>query len=128
MSVEVFLRNADRNLKSAQLLIEADLAESACSRAYYAMREAARATLFAIGEERAAHSKSHSGLILQFNLHLVKPGMLPKPLSQRLSRASQRRLVADYEGEALTIKDAQLTFEDAQCFVAAAVEFVRNRK
>lgn len=128
MKFDIFMARARRNLESARLLLSSEDSDSACNRAYYAMREAARAALCVIDQEEAAFSKTHSGLKSQFNLHLIKPGLLPKDLNAMISFASERRIVADYDGVFLAVEDVRQVIGDAELFLAAVDEFVNLRR
>ncbi len=123
MKIDEFVRRSRRNLEAANLLMKAADADSACNRAYYAMREAARAALCFVGEEEAAFSKTHSGLMTQFNLHLIKTGLLPADLSAQFSLASKRRMVADYEGTFLSEEDVMVVIKNAERFIELVTAF-----
>lgn len=127
MSVERFLEKAIDNLHAAALLFDAGSPESVCNRAYYAMYNAARAALMAIGEERAAFSKTHSGLLSNFSLHIAKPSLVDAKWSGILAQEEKRRLLADYESEAIVLDDAKEAIGHTNEFVAAIVSFVSYR-
>lgn len=111
---------AQRAANSARLLLNAGDTSGACNRAYYAMCDAARAALL-VSSSGVAHKlgKSHSGLIHSFNLHLVKPGSVPKELGQRLARAHELRLTADYSGDQVELTDAKGAVTQAELFIDA---------
>jgi uncharacterized protein (UPF0332 family) len=81
-----WLAKADRCLRSATLLIESGDPDSACNRAYYAIFNAARAALLAVGQDELALAKTHSGLMAAFGLHLVKTGHIPTELGRTFAR------------------------------------------
>jgi uncharacterized protein (UPF0332 family) len=55
-TVAGYMQKAKRALDEARLLLGAQKAEGACSRAYYAMHDAAHAALFATGAKRRPRS------------------------------------------------------------------------
>jgi uncharacterized protein (UPF0332 family) len=113
-----FMARADHSLQAAQLLLEKGFNEDACSRAYYAMFDAARASLSACGAPvQSENIKTHSGLIAAFNLHVIKPGLMPQIAGKRLGQAQHSRLLADYDSGFIEPNDAAET-------VAWAIEFV----
>lgn len=120
MSPKDFLSKAQRALESGRLLLEAGDTAGACNRAYYAMFDAARAALNASGVEQSHATRSHSGLISAFSLHLVKPGHFPLELGRALNRAQELRLVADYTGDVVPEERAREIIQQAEAFVEQA--------
>lgn len=98
--------------------------DGTCNRAYYAMYNAVRAALIAIGEEQAAGAKTHHGLHTSFAALLVKPGFLPKSLGTKFTDVERRRLIADYVGDGASAEDAAVAIESAETFVAAMKAFM----
>ena len=91
------LRKATRANLSAQLLLEAGDADDACSRACYAMFDAARAVLLMVDEAASAGSyKTHAGVLGRFSEPLVKTGRVPVEPGRTLRRAETARVLADY--------------------------------
>jgi uncharacterized protein (UPF0332 family) len=114
------MMKADRACASARALLELDDADSACNRAYYAMYDAARAALLASGAPvRPDIGKTHSGLINAFSEHLIKNGPVSKEMGRLLKRAEEIRLVADYKGDSIEMRDAQEIVAQAETFIAA---------
>lgn len=75
MNAQDLLAKAIQAAASAKVLLDTGDADGACNRAYYAMYDAARAALLASGSPVEPEvSKTHSGLISAFSLHLVKAG------------------------------------------------------
>jgi uncharacterized protein (UPF0332 family) len=107
------LAKARRALDSAEVLAERGDPEGACNRAYYAMYDAARAGLLALGTD-APPGKSHSGLIAAFSLHWVKSGRLPLALGKAFNRAADLRLLADYSGSPIDEGTAGKVVQDAR--------------
>ncbi len=120
MNTHELMDKAARAVASARLLLDAGDVEGACNRAYYAMFDAAKAALLwsgAITESNVV--KTHSGLISEFSLHLIKTGRLPSELGRILNRVSEIRLVADYTGNEVALEKAQWAVEQAASFVDA---------
>ena len=116
------MAKARRAAVSAKLLLEAGDADGACNRAYYAMRDAARAALLAAAAPVEAEiARTHSGLISTFSLHLVKPGRVPLELGRALNRAEEIRLIADYKGDAVELEQAVWAVDQASAFVDAMI-------
>jgi uncharacterized protein (UPF0332 family) len=106
-------------LESAELLFNNEKYDSAASRAYYSMFDAARASLFALDVENAGTlSKTHNGLIMAFGKHVVKPDYVDAELGKALNRAQSDRLIADYNVDSVGKETAQQIINDAQTFVS----------
>ena len=123
-----FSRKAETNLKSARMLLDAGDTDSACSRAYYAMYDAARACLAWVGvvPERGEF-KTHQGLIAAFGLHLVKPGIFPADIGRFFHNAQSLRQTADYDAIPVSQEQAEQAVAAAEKFVAAATALIANR-
>jgi uncharacterized protein (UPF0332 family) len=111
---------AERAVASAKLLLDAGDVDGACNRAYYAMFDAARAALLWSGAPAdVAATKTHSGLISAFSLHIIKTGRLPVSLGKALNRAAEIRLIADYTGDEVSADKAQWVIEQATALLDA---------
>ncbi len=120
LTPETLMAKALRATASARLLLDANDVDGACSRAYYAMFDAARAALLAANAPVPPNiGKTHGGLISAFSLHLVKDGPVSPDLGKTLNRALEIRLVADYKGESVELSDAREMIEQAEAFVEA---------
>ena len=109
---------AHRAVVSARLLLDDGDVDGACNRAYYAMFDAARAALVWSGTStEAPATKTHSGLISAFSLHLVKSGRLPIESGKALNRVAEVRLIADYIGGQVTAEKARWVIEQAESFI-----------
>jgi uncharacterized protein (UPF0332 family) len=114
-------------LRSAKLLLSSGDIDGACNRAYYAMADAARASLWLLQPETdASVIKTHSGLISAFSLQLVKGGRVPSELGRMFNRAEEIRLVADYKSESIGQEIAAQLIRDAETFVGAMHAFASN--
>lgn len=118
MNPQELRRKAEIAMASARILLEAGDPDGACSHAYYAMFDAARAALIMSGAQTESEiPKTHSGLIAAFSLHLVKTNKLSVDLGKSLNRIHQIRLIADYKGDAVEIEIAKKALLDADSFV-----------
>jgi uncharacterized protein (UPF0332 family) len=107
------------------MLLRAEDAEGACSRAYYAMFDAAHAALWASGaRENGAVIKTHSGLVAAFGEGLVKTGKMTPAHGRALARALKTRLLADYTSEIVPIDEAGETIALAEQFVRDVTAFI----
>jgi uncharacterized protein (UPF0332 family) len=110
-------QRARETLDDARALFEQDRTPaSIINRAYYAMFYAALALLATIGQE----TSKHSGVLALFDKHFMKSKILPKEMGGFLHQAFDMRQTGDYEEE------AELTREDAQQTLEAAVKFVET--
>ena len=83
--------------EEAHVLFDASLFSGACSRAYYAMFNAARALLLARGHARE-QAKTHKTVLRLFSSEFVQGGTFDPDLARALRRAADARHMADYEG------------------------------
>ena len=108
---------------SARVLLDTGDTDGACNRAYYAMFDAARATLLAAGHDVG---KTHKGVLSAFSDRLVKNGPFTKDMGRLLKQAETFRYVADYEGEPVEAGDARTMVEQAEQFVTAMRDGLTN--
>lgn len=96
MTADDLLHKAFTALSSAKLLLDVGDSSGACNRAYYAMFDAARAALLASKlSDDVLTIKTHSGLISNFSMKLVKPGLVEIELGKDLNKVEDLRLIAD---------------------------------
>jgi uncharacterized protein (UPF0332 family) len=115
-----YMRKAERALDEARLLLRDKKTEGACSRAYYAMHDAAHAALLATGFETPdAIIKTHHSLIAEFGKRLVLGGQIDAAHGRAFNKAQEIRLLADYSAEPPSLDDAQRVVGQAESFVAA---------
>ena len=115
------MQKAETGIRSAKVLLDLGDADGACSRAYYAMYDAARATLDWAGivPDRGGF-KSHHGVLSAFGLHLVKPGLFPAEPGRAIQRVQSMRQLADYEATPIPHDKAQEAVLAAEDFVSTA--------
>jgi uncharacterized protein (UPF0332 family) len=82
--------------EEARILFRASRFGGACSRAYYAMFNAARAMLLAKGHTREK-AKTHKTVLRLFSREFVQDGSFDPELARALRKAADARHVADYE-------------------------------
>jgi uncharacterized protein len=109
--------NAREAAEEARVLFRARLFGGACSRAYYAMFNAARAMRATRGY-RPEEVKTHKSVLRLFSLEFVKAGPLDAEVGKTLRRAADARQVADYAGG--------VTAEEAEEVMAALERFMRH--
>ena len=119
------MTKATRARASAELLLGNGDVDGACNRAYYAMFDAARAALLAIGAPVAAEiARTHSGLITSFSLHLVKPGLIAVEHGRSLNKVEDLRLIADYKGDPVSLENAAWAVEQSHNFLTVVQALV----
>lgn len=118
------LEVAKRRLEAAKLLSEKGMMEDAVNRAYYAFFHAAKAMLNALGY----NAKTHSGLISEFGLRIIKTNLLDKKFGQYFRRAFEMRESSDYEiGVVFSESEVETLIKNADEFLKKAQEFVKKR-
>jgi uncharacterized protein (UPF0332 family) len=114
------MRKAERALDEAYLLLRDEKTEGACSRAYYAMHDAAHVGLLATGHETPeAVIKTHHTLIGEFGKNLVLSGLIGPAHGRALNKVHDMRMLADYSAEPPPLDEARVAVEQAEAFVAA---------
>lgn len=108
------LSKAARAIRAAEALVQADEADFAAGRAYYAMFYAAEALLFERGLQFRKHSAVHSAI----GEHLVRPGLLDARFHRFVLDAFDVRIQADYG------VDAFISNDEARALILQAEEFV----
>jgi uncharacterized protein (UPF0332 family) len=118
-----FMRKAVSSLGAARLLLDNGYTDEACSRAYYAMFDAARAALLVVNAPVEAEvARTHKGLISAFGKHVVKPGLISQEVGRSLGQAQHVRLIADYNDSLVDAKDAGQIVEWAATFIQTISE------
>lgn len=106
---------AKRALASARWMIDNGDYPGAVSKAYFIFLDAADAGLVTKG----LTPQSHAGTIKLFNLHFVKPGLVPDKFGHLFGKMEKDRLDADYKGEIeWTKEDAERAIERSQELLA----------
>jgi uncharacterized protein (UPF0332 family) len=117
------LIRARESLQAAELCLRADLVNSAASRAYYAMFQAAQIALEAGGLVRSEWS--HKALHASFNQELIQRRKLyPRVLRNYLMAALTVRQAADYGEAGVSMKIAQRQVNRAAIFLKTVEEVI----
>jgi uncharacterized protein (UPF0332 family) len=103
----------------ARLLFEAERYDGACSRAYYAMFNAARALLITEGIDPGS-IKTHKTVQRLFSLHFVGRDSFDADDGRALRRAGESRNLADYDDVNIGRTRAQAVVETMEKFMATA--------
>jgi uncharacterized protein len=106
--------------EDARMLFDAGRYNSACNRAYYAMFNAARALLIDKAGLAADAVKRHATVLRLFSQHFVERGPFDTEIGRLLRRASDARLVADYDVTAVRREEATTVIEAMEQFMASA--------
>jgi len=107
------LNRAAEKLEIAKYSLEKGLFIPSLSNSYYSIFHSTRA-LFAF---EAIDSKTHKGVIHLFNLHFVRPGLLPAKLNSILTGALEMRLDSDYQDfYVVNRKETQEQYDNAVYF------------
>ena len=127
MNASHLVAKAERAITSAKLLLDAGDVDGACN--HNAKFDAARAALLWSGTSAdLATTKTHSGLISTFSLHIIKTWRLPVSLGKALNRAAEIRLIADYTGDEVSADKAQCVIEQATALLDAVQREFRPRE
>ena len=107
-------------MKAREFLLDAGDTEGACSRAYYAMFDAAHAALQAKHIETPnATIKTHNGLLAIFGKELVLTKQVSADLHKALNQVQELRHVADYTADPPDMEKGRWAVEQAKAFVDA---------
>ena len=107
LSPKTYIAKAEAALSGARLLLISGDMDGACSRAYYAMFDAAHAALFALRVEQiSAPIKTHNGLVAQLGQHVVLAGHLADTHGEAINKVQRFRQLADYSGDLVKREDA----------------------
>lgn len=115
MSDQDAVERSTQYLSSAEVLLDRGDPASAISRAYYAMFFLARALL----KRRNVEPRTHSGMVGQFGLKLVKSGPIEEEFGRAFREAQQLREFAEYAElpNPVSKEDARTTIDSARSFV-----------
>lgn len=114
-TIRAWMSLADEKIVVAQKLADLGYFDDAVSRAYYGMFYAAKAALVSIDVD----TKSHTGVLSQFNQHFVKTGQIDKRYGRMLALVMQAREASDYSPEiSVSQENARAIIADAQAFIA----------
>ncbi len=121
--IEEELDIAEKRLKAAEILLKEGMLADAVNRVYYAIFYAAKAMLNSAGYD----AKTHSGLISEFGLRLVKEGFVSRKYGKILRNAFEKRESSDYEiGAIFERREVESLLKDAKEFLKKAKKFVKK--
>ncbi|MCX7366104.1 MAG: HEPN domain-containing protein [Alphaproteobacteria bacterium] len=110
------LRRARRLLAMVETRVESELPEIIAHTAYYAMYHAVIAVF---AEKGLPLPKTHSGIVSRLSQLDREESLDAKAEVARLSRALDRRLIADYEAEdLLTVEHVRTARDEAVSFIS----------
>ena len=119
------LERAQESLRAAELCLQAGYVNSATSRAYYAMFQAAQVALEAAGFTRATWG--HAVLQATFTSELIaRRKVYPSGLRDYLSTGLLTRQEADYGTSGVSQKVARRMLRRATTFVTAVEEVLQR--
>ncbi len=107
------LSKSEQLLRAAELLVAQGFADPACSEAYYAMFNAAKAALIS----KQLYRSRHSAVLAAFGQHFAKPGLVSPDLHRWLIDAERDRLVADYTTRGTAAELAEAHIAHAAAFI-----------
>jgi uncharacterized protein (UPF0332 family) len=94
--VSVFIERARISLRSVAVLLELGDTNSAGSRAYYAIFDAMRAVLSERTDLNLESIKTHHGLFMMFERHILATGLMDAEKARIIYRTQELRWSADY--------------------------------
>jgi uncharacterized protein (UPF0332 family) len=119
------LEKANEFMQTAQRCLQEGWYNSAVNRAYYAMFQAARTALTAVGVERPQWN--HGALHATFATELVRRRKVyPLSMVHALTEAMERRHMADYSDIHMSQRRAMRTVNAAADFVSRVMEVSGN--
>ncbi|KKP88779.1 MAG: hypothetical protein UR93_C0008G0008 [Berkelbacteria bacterium GW2011_GWA2_35_9] len=89
---DIINKNILERIESAEILFKNGNYNDSVSRSYYAIFDAMRGLL----ELNNVLAKSHTGVILKFNQHYIKTGILDKKFARTIAKIEKEREEADY--------------------------------
>lgn len=117
------LAKAERAIRATRTLLDAEDAEFAAGRAYYAMFYIAEALLYERGLKFGKHSAVHAAYGKEF----AKTGLLDPQFHRWLLAAFNLRLQMDYGFDAATnSQEVENLLDHAGAFLAAANEYLNQ--
>lgn len=123
-NIAIEIARGDESMRSAELLLAANMLADAVSRAYYGAFHYARALLLMFGEEPV----THVGVERLLHRDIVRPGILDADIARQFGRLQKMRLDADYTSEfVFTAQGANEDVEAARQFIETSRRILRDR-
>lgn len=124
--MSVFLERARIAVRTARHLLGYGDPVAAGSRAYYAVFDAMRAVLEHDGIS-TVRIKTHHGLILSFEQHVVRSGRMARDVANAIQKSAELRWLSDYSaGEPLPAEHVGRTLDPVARFVEACAALVEG--
>jgi uncharacterized protein (UPF0332 family) len=122
-TIQTRVEQAREEIKSAGVLMTADMFRAAVSRAYYGVFYITEAALLTQNVRRT----KHSGTRAAFSQFLVKPGLIEPEYARVFTRSQASRQDADYGLDLRGIRCGTATelVADAERFVARMEQYLR---
>lgn len=121
----LLLEKSEHSLRAAEVLLEADEAQFAAGRTYYAMFYVAEALLY----EQDLAFRKHSGVHAAFGKRFAKTGLLDAKFHRWLLTAFDARLQGDYEvTPSVSGEDVEKDLERAREFLQAARSLLEQQQ
>lgn len=112
---EEYLREADRFVAAARVLLHAELPENSAAESYQAMFAGARAALSELDRE----ARTHRGTWTLFDQLFVRQDLFEERLRDAARNAEELRYDSDYRLGGASQDEAKRVLADAEEFVAA---------
>ncbi|MDI6721858.1 MAG: HEPN domain-containing protein, partial [Candidatus Aenigmarchaeota archaeon] len=121
--IEAQMEMSRKRLKAAKLLIKNGMFEDSINRIYYALFYAAKSMLNVSGYD----AKTHSGLLSEFGLRLVKEKIVEERLGKILRKSFELRETSDYKiGAIFGEEEVRNLLKSAEDFIKFAEKFVKK--
>jgi len=118
------LKVAKRRLEAAKLLFEKGMLEDAVNRVYYSFFHVTKAILNVLGYD----ARTHSGLISEFGLKIIKKDLMDKKFGKYLRKAFEMRESSDYEiGIIFGEEEVNTLIKNAEEFLKEARKFIKKQ-
>jgi uncharacterized protein (UPF0332 family) len=122
--IDAQMEISKKRLKAAKLLYKNQMFEDSINRIYYALLYAAKSMLNASGYD----AKTHSGLLSEFGLRLVKEKLVEERFGKILRKSYELRETSDYKiGVIFGEDEVKSLLKDAEDFVKFAEKFVNEK-
>ncbi len=115
------IETAEKEVRSAEILMEHADFKGANNRAYYAIFHAIRAILAKEGTD----FKRHKDVLAYFNKEYVKPEIFSRELGRRIAEAEEIRHASDYDDFYLSSRDeSEETIATAKDIIAEVKKYI----
>jgi uncharacterized protein (UPF0332 family) len=117
------ITQAERALRESNILNESKCYGGSLNRSYYSIYHSVKALL----ESKGIETKSHSGLLVMFQEHFVKPGYFSRSFLINLKDSENLREKSDYKNFfTASSADAQEQIKNASLFLEESIKFLEK--